>query len=85
MLTRTLEKSIKSVCLSSFNKNLNRSTPFNILDLMNVREFFLAHLVKFNCLQDVFNSVAAPALKNPREMGGGGDFDAFFQSKGKPN
>ena len=48
VLTRTLEKSIKFVRLSSFNKNLNRSNPFNILGLINVREFFLAHLVKFN-------------------------------------
>ena len=55
VLTRTLEKSIKFVRLSSFNKNLNRSNPFNILGLMNVREFLLAHLVKFNGLQDVFN------------------------------
>ena len=36
---------MKFVCLSSFNKNLNRSNSFNILRLMNVREFFLAHLV----------------------------------------
>ena len=55
VLTRTLEISIKFVRLSSFNKILNRSNPFNILGLMNVREFFLAHLVKFNDLQDVFN------------------------------
>ena len=40
MLTRTLKKSIKFVRLSSFNKNLNRSDPFNILGLMNVQEFF---------------------------------------------
>ena len=32
-----------------------------------------------------FYTVAAPALKNPREMGGGGDFDIIFQSKGMPN
>ena len=50
-----LENSIKFVCLSSFNKNLNPSNLFNILGFMNVREFFLAHLVKFNGLQDVFN------------------------------
>ena len=31
-----------------------------------------------------FYTVAAPALKNPREMGGG-DFDIIFQSKGMPN
>ena len=55
VFTRTLENSIKFVRLSSFNKNLNRSTPFNILGHMNVREFFLAHLVKFNGLQDVLN------------------------------
>ena len=55
VLTRTLEKSIKFVRLSSFNKNLNRSNPFNIFGLMNAREFRLAHLVKFNGLQDVFN------------------------------
>ena len=57
VLTRTLKKSIKFVRLSSFNKNLNRSNPFNILGLMNVRELFLAHLVKFNGLEDVFNFV----------------------------
>ena len=28
--------------------------------------------------------LAAPALKNPREMGGG-DFEVIFQSKGIPN
>ena len=55
VLTRTLEISIKFVSLSSFHKILNRSNPFNILGLMNVREFFLAHLLKFNDLQDVFN------------------------------
>ena len=55
VLTRTLEKSIKFYGLLSFNKNLNRSTPFNILGLMNVWEFFLVHLVKLNGLQDVFN------------------------------
>ena len=55
VLTRTLEKSIKFVLLSSFNKNLSRSNPFNILGLMNVRQFFLAHLVTFIGLQDVFN------------------------------
>ena len=27
----------------------------------------------------------APALKNPREMGGGGDSDVIFQFKGIPN
>ena len=57
MLTRTLKKSIKFVRLSSFNKNLNRSNPFNILGLMNARKFVLAHLVKFNGLEDVFNFV----------------------------
>ena len=57
VLTRTLKKSIKFVRLSSFNKNLNRSNPFNILGLMNVREFVLAHLVRFNGLEDVFNFV----------------------------
>ena len=57
VLTRTLKKSIKFVRLSSFNKNLNRSNPFNILGLMNVREFFLPHLVKFNGLEDAFNFV----------------------------
>ena len=55
MLTRTLKRSIKFVRLSSFNKNLNRSNPLNILRLMNARKFFLAHLVKFNGLEDVFN------------------------------
>ena len=55
VLTRKLKKSIKFVRLSSFNKNLNRSNPCNICGLMNFREFFLAHLVKFNGLQDVFN------------------------------
>ena len=55
VLTRTLEKTIKFVRLSSFTKNLNRSNPFDILGLMNVREFFLAYLVKFSGLQDAFN------------------------------
>ena len=54
MLTRTLTKSIKFVRLSSLNKNLNRSNPFNILGLMDVRELFLAHLVKFNGLEDAY-------------------------------
>ena len=63
VLTRTLKISIKFVRLSSVNKNLNRSNPFNILGLMNIREFFQliwyslradctqANLVQFN----VFN------------------------------
>ena len=38
-----LKKSIKFVRLSSFNKNLNRLNLFNILGILNVREFFLAH------------------------------------------
>ena len=47
---------INKICSSFiFNKNLNRSNPLNIFGLMNVRESFLAHLVKFNGLQDVFN------------------------------
>ena len=36
VLTRTLKKSIKFVRLSSFNKTLNGSNPFNILGLMNL-------------------------------------------------
>ena len=40
VLTRTLKISIKFVRLSSVNKNLNRSNPFNILGLMNIRNFF---------------------------------------------
>ena len=30
-------------------------------------------------------TVAVPAPKNPKEVGGGGDFDIIDQSKGGPN
>ena len=53
--------------------------------LGNQRFFWHSAMLKAFChVFDWVISVAAPALKNPREMGGG-DFDVIFQSKGIPN